>query len=126
MQRLNVLLLDRLLRHERNMWLARRRADRLGVIAIVLLTTHERLHILWADDLHLVAERFKLAGPEKRRRCRPRPPLCIGRPAQQLRAVDRALPGAAEPPVRCGQRREAGTRSWQYRCRESRWSYLLS
>jgi hypothetical protein len=37
MQSLNILLLDALFRDQRNMWLTRRRADRLGVIAVVLL-----------------------------------------------------------------------------------------
>ncbi len=65
MQRLDVLLLDGLLRDEGNVRLTRGRADRLGVVAVVLLSTHERLHVLRADDLHLVPERLELALPIK-------------------------------------------------------------
>ena len=36
-----------------------------GIVAIVLLPAHERLHILWADDLHLVTQCLELAGPEE-------------------------------------------------------------
>jgi hypothetical protein len=45
------------------MGLARRGADGLRVIAVVLLPPHKGLHILRADDLHLVPERFELAHP---------------------------------------------------------------
>lgn len=37
--------------------------DRLGIIAIVLLATDERLHLLWADDLHPMSKIFELARP---------------------------------------------------------------
>src|ERR1700730_8707660 len=63
MQGLDILLLDRLLRHQRDMQLARGRADRFGIVAVVLLPTHERLDVLRADDLHLMSERFELALP---------------------------------------------------------------
>jgi hypothetical protein len=43
--------------------LARRRANRLSVIAVVLLPAHERLHILGANDLHLMPKRFELTRP---------------------------------------------------------------
>ena len=46
MQSLDVLLLNGLLRHQRDVCLARSSADRLGVIAVILLPTHEELHIL--------------------------------------------------------------------------------
>jgi hypothetical protein len=42
MQRLDVLLLNGLFRDETNVRLARCRADRLGVVAVVLLTPHEK------------------------------------------------------------------------------------
>jgi hypothetical protein len=40
MQRLDILLLDRLLRDERNVCLARGRTNRLGVVAVILLPPH--------------------------------------------------------------------------------------
>lgn len=62
-QGLDVLLLDRLLRHEGNVRLTRRPADRLGFIGVIPLPPHERLHILRADDLHCVPECFELPRP---------------------------------------------------------------
>lgn len=50
MQRLDVLLLNRLLQNEGNVRLTGCHTDRLGVIAVILLPAHERLHILQADD----------------------------------------------------------------------------
>ena len=48
------------------MWgLARGRADRLGVVAVVLLSADEWLHILRAYDLHLMPQRFELTRPIK-------------------------------------------------------------
>lgn len=63
MECLNVLLLDGLLRNERNVRLPRGGANRFGVIAVVLLASDEWLHILRADDLHLMAERLELSRP---------------------------------------------------------------
>ncbi len=63
MQSLNVLLLDAFLRHKWNMWLASGCADRLGVIAVVFLSAHEGLYILWDDQLDLMTERLGLARP---------------------------------------------------------------
>ena len=61
MQGLDVLLLDGLLGDEGNLGLARGRTDRLGVIAVVLLSADEWLHILRADDLHLMTQFLALA-----------------------------------------------------------------
>ncbi len=63
MQGLDVLLLDGLLGDEGNLGLARGRTDRLGVIAVVLLSADEWLHILRADDLHLMTQFLALARP---------------------------------------------------------------
>jgi hypothetical protein len=63
MQRLDVLLLNGLFQDESNVRLARCRANRLSVVAVVLLTPHEGLHILRAYDLHLMPKRFELARP---------------------------------------------------------------
>ncbi len=63
MQGLDVLLLNGLLRDERNVRLARCRADRFSVVAVVLLTPHEGLHILRADNLHLMPKSFELTRP---------------------------------------------------------------
>lgn len=48
MERLDVLLLDGFLRHEWNVRLAGRRADRFGIIAIIILTSDKWLNILRA------------------------------------------------------------------------------
>lgn len=45
-KRLDILLLDALLRNERNVGLARGCADRFSVVAVVLLSADERLHII--------------------------------------------------------------------------------
>lgn len=52
MKRLNVLLLNSPLRNKRNVGLAHGSADRLGVIAIVLLPSYKWLHKLPADYFH--------------------------------------------------------------------------
>ena len=62
-QGLDVLLLDRLRRHEAHVGLPGGGADGLGVIAVGLLAAHEGLHVLRADDLHPVAELLELALP---------------------------------------------------------------
>jgi hypothetical protein len=62
---LDILLLHALFGHQRNVGLTHSRADCLGIVAVVLLPSHERFHILRADDLHLVAQFLKLAGPAK-------------------------------------------------------------
>jgi hypothetical protein len=61
MQGLDVLLLGGLLGDEGNLGLARGRTDRLGVIAVVLLSADKWLHILRADDLHLMTQFLALA-----------------------------------------------------------------
>ena len=66
MQGLDVLLLDRLLWDERNVRLACGGADRLSVVAVVLLPPHKGLNILRADDLHPVAKCLKLTSPAER------------------------------------------------------------
>jgi hypothetical protein len=63
MQRLDILLLDRFLRHEAHVGLPGRRADRLGIVAVVLLTHRERLDVLRADDLDRVPKALELALP---------------------------------------------------------------
>jgi hypothetical protein len=52
-----------LLLDERNARLPRCRADRLGVIAAVLLPAHKRLHVSRADDLRLMPKCFELTCP---------------------------------------------------------------
>jgi len=68
MQRLDVLLRDRLLRDKRNVRLPCGYADRLRVIAVILLPAHKRLYILGADHLDPMAERLKLMRPVERAR----------------------------------------------------------
>jgi hypothetical protein len=63
MKSLHVLLLNRTLRHETHVWLLNCYTDRLSIAAIVLLIAPERLHVLRADDPHLVAKAFELARP---------------------------------------------------------------
>jgi len=66
MQRLNVLLLFSSHRHKWNMRLAHRGADCLSVVSVVLLSPHERLHILRAYDLHRMPEFLELPRPAER------------------------------------------------------------
>lgn len=61
--RLNVLLLDRLLRDVGNVWLPCCCDDRFSVITVILLAANKRLHILGADDRHAVSERLELTRP---------------------------------------------------------------
>jgi hypothetical protein len=68
MQCLNVLLLNRFLGNEGNVGLPGCGADRLSIIAVVLLSAHKRLHVLRADDFYLVPERFEFPCPVKRAR----------------------------------------------------------
>jgi hypothetical protein len=63
MQRLNVLLRHGLLLDNWIIRLARRRADRLDVVAVIFLPAHKRLHILGTVDLDLMAKRFELPRP---------------------------------------------------------------
>ena len=70
MQGLDILLLDCLLRHETHVSLAGCRADCLGIVAVILLATHEWLHILRADDPDLVAQGLELAAANRTRWCR--------------------------------------------------------
>ena len=58
MQRLDILLFDGLLGDKGNMRLTRRGTDRFSG---VLLSPHERLHILGGDKLNLMSKRFELA-----------------------------------------------------------------
>ena len=48
---LDILLFERLLRHEAHVSLLLCSTDRLCIIRIVFLAPHERLHILWRHDL---------------------------------------------------------------------------
>jgi len=63
MEGLDVLLLERLLRHEAHVRLLHRGADRLGVIGIVLLPADEWLHILRGHDLYRVTQLLELPLP---------------------------------------------------------------
>jgi hypothetical protein len=63
-QHLNILLFDRALRYEPHVWLLDRDADRLGIVAVILLVTPERLHILRTYDPQCVAVPLKLPRPE--------------------------------------------------------------
>ena len=63
MERLDVLLFERLLRHEPHVALLYGRADRLGIVGIVLLPAYERLHILRGHDLHPVPQLLELPLP---------------------------------------------------------------
>jgi hypothetical protein len=91
---LDVLLRDGLLWDEGDMRLTRGHTDCLGVVAIILLSAYERLHVLWADDLHPMPERFKLARPVKgSRTCfdNHRTPVDLCQDLQKLIAHDPAL-----------------------------------
>src|SRR4029078_9202389 len=68
MQSLDILLLDRLLRDERDVRLAGGGGNRFSVVAVVLLPAHKGLNILRADDLHPVAKCLKLTSPAERAR----------------------------------------------------------
>src|SRR5271155_581333 len=63
---LDVLLFEGLLRHEPHVPLLYRSADRLCVIAVVLLPADEWLHILRSHDLHRVTELLELPLPKER------------------------------------------------------------
>ena len=63
MERLDVLLFERLLRHEPHVPLLYSRADRLGVVGIVLLPAYEWLHGMRRHDLHRVTELLELPLP---------------------------------------------------------------
>jgi hypothetical protein len=65
-ERLDILLFDRLLWHEPHIRLAKRSANRLGVITVVLLVLDERLHVLRRNDLNLVSKRLEPALPKVR------------------------------------------------------------
>lgn len=65
MERLDVLLRNRFLRHEPHVRLAECDANRFRVIPVVLLAPHERLHVLRRNDPDLVPERFEPALPEE-------------------------------------------------------------
>src|SRR5712672_783372 len=62
-ERLDVLLFEGLLRHEPHVPLLYRSADRLCVIAVVLLPAYEWLHVLRGHDLHGVTELLELPLP---------------------------------------------------------------
>src|SRR5258708_1160903 len=61
--RLDVLLFEGLLRHEPHVTLLYRGADRLGVIAVVLLPADEWLHVLRGHYLNRVTELLELPLP---------------------------------------------------------------
>ena len=76
------------------MRLTRGRTDRLGVVAIILLPAHERLHVLRADDLHLMPEGLELACPIKDSRAgfdNHRTPVDLCKDLQKLITHDPAL-----------------------------------
>jgi hypothetical protein len=62
-KRLDILLLEGLLWDKLDMRLTRGCADRLSVIAVVLLTAHKGLNILRTDDLDPLAKRLELPRP---------------------------------------------------------------
>src|SRR4029077_4219397 len=103
--RLDVLLLDGLLRDARNVWLPCCCDDRFSVIAIVLLPANKRLHIRWADDRHVVPERLKLTRPIKGAGAGlddDRTPRNVANDAEQLLAKNSTLidrPAAPVDPV---------------------------
>ncbi len=65
MEGLDILLLNCLLWHERDMGLAGCSTYCLGIIAIILLAANKWLHILWADELHLMPNSLKAPCPIK-------------------------------------------------------------
>ena len=67
MQCLDVLLLHALDRDEPHRWTAGRLDDRLGIVAVVLVSLHERRDELRADELHLDAAGLQLSRPVMRR-----------------------------------------------------------
>ena len=64
-QRLDILLFNCLLGNERNMRLARRRANRFCIIAVILLPAHKWLYILRTNDFDRVAKFFEFSRPVK-------------------------------------------------------------
>lgn len=62
MPSLDILLLDRLFRDERDVRLACGGADRFSVVAVVLLPAHKGFNLLRANDLHPVANCLKLTS----------------------------------------------------------------
>jgi hypothetical protein len=62
-ERLDVLLFERLLGYESHVRLLHSRADRLGVVSIVLLPAYERLHVLRGHDPYRVTELLELPLP---------------------------------------------------------------
>lgn len=65
MQSLNVLLFFVLWRNELHVRLTHSRANRLGIVAIILLMLHEGLHILRRDNSDRVPKFFELTLPVK-------------------------------------------------------------
>src|ERR1700756_523394 len=68
MQCLDVLLRDRLLRDKRDVRLPCGYADRLRVIAVILLPAHKRFHILRANNFNLMPNCLKFTCPVERAR----------------------------------------------------------
>lgn len=67
MQGLDVLLLYRLLGHKLHMWLSPRNADRLGIVAVILLALPCKwLDKLWPDNANGMSCSFKPARPVER------------------------------------------------------------
>jgi len=59
------MLLDRLLWYEAHVRLAKRSADRLRVVPVILLPFYERFYVLRRNDLDLMAKRFEPTLPEE-------------------------------------------------------------
>ena len=77
-------------------------ADRLGIIAIVLLATEERLHILWADDLHLMPKFLELTRPAERPGAsfdNGRTPIDLSKNGEQLITHDPPLQDDTTAPI---------------------------
>ena len=63
MHRLDILLLDGLHRHEAHARSTHRLADRFGIVGVVLIALHIRLHELRCDQLHAITTRLQLTRP---------------------------------------------------------------
>ena len=96
--RLDVLLIYRLDAHESHAGPAHRFADRLGVIGVVLVALHVRLHELRRNQLHLESFLLQLARPVMRATTRLHANLAAGldRLEQHLHPVLSGEPPAPE------------------------------
>lgn len=125
-ERLDVLLLERLFWHEPHVRLLDRRADCLGVVGIVLLPAYEWFHVLRRHDLHGVTELLELPLPIECARGGFDADEARFQFANDLQQLIAATPDVPVPNVPFGQRRGVGKHSLPGRYRVCELSLLTS